>query len=116
MACVCFVFIFHTFFARIPYYQIFNNAFDMMVINGMHDDMYAILMTAINEYQMIWRLAASIVVGVILAKILYFVLKIPVVQFKSIEAKRLTVIFTVFLYLCFGCLLGMVVLLQVVDL
>ena len=37
------------FFARIPYYQIFNNAFDMMVINGMHDDKYAFLMTAFNE-------------------------------------------------------------------
>ena len=83
------------FFARIPYFQIFNNAFDMMVINGMHDDKYAILMTAINEYQMLWRLPASILTGVILAYILKRVFYLPVVKFANVTSKKVVAIATV---------------------
>ena len=34
------------FMARIPYYKIFNAAFNMMLINGAYDDIKAILLTA----------------------------------------------------------------------
>ncbi len=34
---------------RIPYYKIFNAAFNMMLINGAHDDTYAIFVTAVKE-------------------------------------------------------------------
>ena len=83
------------FFARIPYFQIFNNAFDMMVINGLHDDKYAILMTAINEYQMLWRLPASILTGVILAYILKRVFYLPVIKFANVTSKKVVAIATV---------------------
>lgn len=78
------------FFARIPYYQIFNAGFNMMIINGMHDDKYAILMTAINEYQMLWRLPAAIVVGIALAYILKCVFKTPVIKFANVKCKKVT--------------------------
>lgn len=55
------------FFARIPYYEIFNSAFNMMLINGTHDDKYAILMTAIEQYQLLYRLPAAIVTGIVFA-------------------------------------------------
>lgn len=80
------------FFARIPYYQIFNNAFDMMVINGMHDDKYAILMTAINEYQMLWRLPMAIVIGIVLAYGLKLVFKTHVIKFADLHSKKVVVI------------------------
>ena len=83
------------FFARIPYYQIFNNAFDMMVINGMHDDKYAILMTAINEYQMLWRLPAAIVIGIVLSYGLKLVFKTPVIKFADLHSKKVVVIATI---------------------
>ena len=83
------------FFARIPYYQIFNNVFDMMVINGMHDDKYAILMTAINEYQMLWRLPAAIVIGIVLAYGLKLVFKTPVIKFADLHSKKVVVIATI---------------------
>ena len=83
------------FFARIPYFQIFNNAFDMMVINGMHDDKYAILMTAINEYQMLWRFPAAILTGAILAYVLKRVFYLPVVKFTNVTSKKVVVIATV---------------------
>ena len=54
------------FFARIPYYKIFNSGFNMMLINGMHDDIYATFMTAVQEYQLWWRLPVAVVVGVVL--------------------------------------------------
>ena len=41
------------FMARIPYYKIFNAAFNMMLINGVHDDVKAIIVTAIEEYQLL---------------------------------------------------------------
>ena len=85
------------FFARIPYFQIFNNAFDMMVINGMHDDKYAILMTAINEYQMLWRLPAAILVGVVLAYVLKHIFNVPVINFANVSCKKAVLITTVML-------------------
>ena len=43
------------FFARVPYYKIFNSGFNIMLINGMYDDISAIIDTAVNEYQLLWR-------------------------------------------------------------
>ncbi len=80
------------FFARIPYYQIFNAGFNMMIINGMHDDKYAILMTAINEYQMLWRLPAAIAVGVALAYVLKWIFKTPVIKFADVKYKKVAAI------------------------
>ncbi len=54
------------FFVRIPYYDIFNSGFNMMLINGMHDDIYAILITAIEEYQLLYRLPVALLTGGIL--------------------------------------------------
>ncbi len=58
------------FFARIPYYKIFNSGFNIMLINGMYDDISAIVDTAVNEYQLLWCLPAAIICGIILAWIL----------------------------------------------
>lgn len=55
------------FFARVPYYKIFNSGFNIMLINGMYDDISAIIDTAVNEYQLLWRLPAAIICGIILA-------------------------------------------------
>lgn len=85
------------FFARIPYYQIFNAGFNMMIINGMHDDKYAILMTAINEYQMLWRLPASILVGIALAYVLKCVFKTPIIKFVDVKCKKVAAVCAVLL-------------------
>ena len=85
------------FFARIPYYQIFNAGFNMMIINGMHDDKYAILMTAINEYQMLWRLPAASLVGIALAYILKWVFKTPIIKFADVKCKKVAAVCAVLL-------------------
>lgn len=85
------------FFARIPYYQIFNSGFNIMLINGMYDDKYAILMTAIHEYHLLWLLPLAIITGCILAKILSIVLKTPIIDFGNIKHKKIVAVCTIIL-------------------
>lgn len=54
------------FFARIPYYKIFNSGFNMMLINGIHDDWQAILATGVEEYQLLLRLPLAFAVAAVL--------------------------------------------------
>lgn len=54
------------FFIRIPYFTIFNSGFNRMLINGANDDWYAIFMTAIDTYGLLWRLPLALVIGFIL--------------------------------------------------
>lgn len=61
------------FFARIPYFEIFNSGFNIMLINGIHDDWGAILDTAINEYGLLWRLPlAFLMTGILIWLLLKF--------------------------------------------
>lgn len=67
----CLVFFSFCFSARFPYYKQFNNAFDIMIINGLKDDKKAIWDTAVNQYQLWPRVAG----WVILAGLLIFIFK-----------------------------------------
>ena len=67
------------FFARIPYYRIFNSGFNMMLINGIHDDIYATFITGVQEYQLWWRLPVAIIIGIFLGYVLkVFLNKTPI--------------------------------------
>ena len=80
------------FMARIPYYKIFNAAFNMMIINGAHDDFNAILITAIEEYQLLWRLPVAIAIGLILIVILRVVYNSTgVIKLENCKNQRLIV-------------------------
>lgn len=63
------------FFARIPYFEIFNSGFNIMLINGAHDDWGAILDTAVNEYGLLWRLPLAIATAAGLVLLLFKLLK-----------------------------------------
>lgn len=80
------------FMARIPYYGIFNAAFNMMLINGMHDDIYAIIMTAIKEYQLLWRLPLAVVLGFLLAILLHWFLRNTFIDFSQFKHKSVVII------------------------
>lgn len=83
------------FMARIPYYKIFNAAFNMMLINGVHDDIKAIVVTAIEEYQLLWRLPVAIALGIALAFGLKVALsKTKVVEFAQIKHKKVVMALT----------------------
>ena len=64
------------FLGRIPFYKIFNSSYNMMLINGKHDDIGAIVNTAINEYNAFFYIICAIVISVILTGFLLKVLSI----------------------------------------
>lgn len=86
------------FMARIPYYKIFNAAFNMMLINGAHDDIKAIVVTAIEEYQLLWRLPAATFIGLGLALLFVLLQKhSPVLHFADCNRNPLVAVVTVVL-------------------
>lgn len=88
------------FFARVPYYKIFNSGFNIMLINGMYDDISAIIDTAVNEYQLLWRLPAAIICGIILVWILCKFLDTRTYKIKFISKnKRWLYSFGIIIYL-----------------
>lgn len=58
------------FFARIPYYQIYNSTFNTTLLNALHDDVWAIYNTAVHEYNFYPSLCIVAVLTYILAKAL----------------------------------------------
>lgn len=92
---VALVFFAVCFMTRIPYYKIFNAAFNMMLINGAHDDIYAIFVTAVKEYQLLWRFPLALVLGIALAYGLRIWLhKLPVKSFVEVQHKKLVIALT----------------------
>ena len=77
-----FVTIFFTllFMGRIPFYTIFNSSYNSMLINGKHDDIHAIINTAINEYHGIPYLIGGIALSIGLTWLLVKVLNTKTIQ------------------------------------
>ncbi len=62
------------FFARIPYYKIFNSGYTLMLFNGVADDWHTIYITAVKQYQLYPRLLGVVIVTFILSYILFKIL------------------------------------------
>lgn len=77
------------FFARIPYFEIFNSGFNIMLINGANDDWGAIVNTAVNEYGLLWRLPLAFLAAGILIWLLFKLLKIETLQAQIAGPKKL---------------------------
>lgn len=83
------------FMTRIPYYKIFNATFNMMVINGAKDDIFAIIVTAFSEYQAWWRLPVALFIAVLLIRILqYFWQYTANLNFLQIKHKLVMIVVT----------------------
>ena len=76
------------FFARIPYYRIFNSGYNLMLINGKHDDIRAIILTAIQEYGLLWRFPLAILLAACLCVLLKKWLETPTHAFVSHSRKE----------------------------
>ncbi len=79
-----------SFFARIIYYKIFNSTYDLMVINGFHDDLQAILATAINEYNLLLLLPLAFIVSGIISYLLFKTLDLPVIHYTDLKYPKAT--------------------------
>ena len=76
------------FMARFPYYRLFNAAFDGMIVTGLFEDWWAMIVTVITEYGIWWRLPLALV----LTDIFYYMLKIflwyaPLANFAQCQRK-----------------------------
>ena len=80
-----------SFFARIPYFEIFNSGFNIMLINGANDDWGAIVNTAVNEYGLLWRLPLALAVAGLLVWLLLKLLKIKTRPAQIAGRKKLWV-------------------------
>ena len=76
------------FFARIPYYKIFNSGYNLMLINGKHDDIKAIILTAIQEYGLLWRLPLALILAAVLCVLLKRWLRTPTHAFVTHSRKE----------------------------
>lgn len=79
------------FFVRLPYYAIFNSAFNIMLINGFYDDKGAILDTAIREYGLLWRLPIAILVSALVSYSYKRWMKIGGISYEKIKKPVLVV-------------------------
>ncbi len=77
------------FMARIPYYKIYNSGFNMMLINGFHDDWQAIFHTAVQEYQLLPRLVGVLLLGYVLQKIVKPILRSRTISFASLRYRKI---------------------------
>jgi len=59
------------FMARIPYYRVFHQSYNIMLFNGMKDDKTAIWQTMVSQYQLWPRLAGCIILAAILVYLWY---------------------------------------------
>jgi len=94
------------FVARLPYYQIFNYGYNMMLLNGAKDDWHAIFQTAQEEYHLWANLGIVVVAALLFSFILYKILQAPVCQPTSHKGAKAVVVLVLtpvfFLFVRFG--------------
>ena len=91
------------FMGRIPFYTIFNSSYNAMLINGKHDDIYAIINTGINEYHAIPFLIGGIALSIGLTWLLVKVLNTKTIQWAP-STKRSKWITGILSFVGFGVL------------
>jgi phosphoglycerol transferase MdoB-like AlkP superfamily enzyme len=94
------------FFARIPYYKIFNSGYNLMLFNGIKDDWHAIYETATKQYQLYPRLIGVFITFLILIYALKGILNTqtwqPKKHKKTILAITLVLLFPFMYIVRFG--------------
>jgi len=80
---------------RLPYYQEFQNAFSPFIFNTFHDDVSAIVSTAISQYNAVWRAVWGVLCGAISFGLLWGWLKIAVHGTQPLQKIRHTTAFVV---------------------
>ena len=95
------------FMARFAFYEEFHVGFNQFVFNAVNDDMQALFMTIIDQYQLVWRLAGAILFSGIFIWLFKRILALPVYQWQGSSVKwqeygkRIGVITTFILFALF---------------
>ena len=84
--------------ARFPYYREFQSTFGMEVIHGLHDDVWALFLTFVSSYGLIWRLLIAILLTIVCTAILSRLMLIKPRPLPTIKTKSRQIGFTVGLF------------------
>ena len=95
------------FIIRIPYYHIFESGYNLMLVNGAHDDIGAIINTAINEYHAIPYLIVAIIACAILVKVINKILSKEPISWEPknpgqlwVRTGEVTILLVIFAIFC----------------
>ena len=90
------------FMLRFPYFRAFHSTFGMEVLNGLNDDWWAIIVTAVQEYGLIWRLPVALILTIIGIAVISRLLLIKTVPLPKLDGTFDKIIFTAPLILAIG--------------
>ena len=90
------------FMLRFPYFRAFHSTFGMEVLNGLNDDWWAIIVTAVQEYGLIWRLPVALILTILGIAVISRLLLIKTVPLPKLDGTFDKIVFTVPLILAIG--------------
>lgn len=76
------------FMLRFPYFRNFQSTFGFEVVQGLNDDLWSIIVTAIQEYGIIWRLFVALILTVICIAALSRLLIIKTRPLPNLDTKK----------------------------
>ncbi len=75
------------FMLRFPYYRAFQSNFGLEVVQGFHDDLWSIIVTMFQEYGILWRFLAAIVLTLACIAVLSRLLLIKTIPLPALDGK-----------------------------
>lgn len=90
------------FYARIPYYEQFHMAFNQLLFNTVHDDVYALLITLVQQYNLPVKLLLATGTAWLLIKLLRWWLSVRILRLpKFSHGYQNAVVRVVFLFILY---------------
>ena len=74
--------------ARFPYYKEFQSTFGLQIVHGLNDDVWAIFLTLIEEYGLIWRFLLALLLTLMCIMILSRILLFRTISLPALENKK----------------------------
>ena len=75
------------FMVRFPYYRAFQSTFGMEVVEGVNDDLWSIVVTAVQEYGIAWRFVVALILTLICIAVLSRLLLIKTFPLPELDGK-----------------------------
>ncbi len=88
------------FIARFPFYHQFHSGFNQMLFTALHEDMYALFMSMVDEFNLPIKMCivVAIAIGLNYLYIKWLNLPIKLYRFKNLPLKAKTAVFVVMIY------------------
>lgn len=83
------------FMLRFPYFRNFQSTFGFEVVQGLNDDLWSIIVTAVQEYGILWRIIVALILTVICIAALSRLLIIKTRPLPNLDTKKKIVGFSV---------------------